>query len=293
MPSKREQVIAQIRGLRAAHKQAFGATRRRKKIPAPVRPRAIALSYLQGIESLVLDPMHQAVQKHLYSLLSGMAEHAIHIRKDAASKKTFIETIADQFANEVTPAQIGRLAQRIGQRTSEFQADQLRRQIKTAVGVDPLMHEPRSIEVRVTSFTEQNVALIKSVPQRYFSGIEQDLITGVRAGHRAEEIQSDLEDRFSVAETDAARIANDQVGKFFGELTKVRQESLGIDQFTWRSVNDNRVRDEHDELDGEVFNWDDLPIVDGEEASPGSQINCRCYAEPFLDDILEGLDDEG
>ena len=45
----------------------------------------------------------------------------------------------------------------------------------------------------------------------------------------------------------------------------------------------DRVRDEHQELEGETFSYDDPPS----EGLPGQPVLCRCFAEPVLDEILE------
>ena len=45
-------------------------------------------------------------------------------------------------------------------------------------------------------------------------------------------------------------------------------------KYIWRTVGDNRVREEHAALDGEVREWNDSP-------DPGKEFNCRCWAEPI------------
>ncbi len=124
------------------------------------------------------------------------------------------------------------------------------------------------------------------------------------SAHRAktEGIAPELERVFGFSEDRAKRIARDQVGKFYGEVAAARQKELGITRFIWRTVKDERVRGDpgglypkadpsHYDLEGKTFSYDDLPeVMDGQTGLPGQAINCRCYAEPVFDDILEGLD---
>jgi SPP1 gp7 family putative phage head morphogenesis protein len=126
------------------------------------------------------------------------------------------------------------------------------------------------------------VALIKSIPQQYFGDIEKRITAGVRSGTRWEDLAQELQDRYDVSESRAALIARDQVGKFYGELNEVRQTALGVKSFIWRTANDERVREEHADLEGETFDWDTPPS----EGIPGEAVNCRCFAEPVLDDLL-------
>lgn len=282
--TKKEQTIALIRSLREAHGQAFGKRPRRGKVPAIVQPNAIRASYYAEIHKEILTPMWALVARVVLPALAGLVHAAERERLDSAAGEggKLIEKIAAQMLGDVTPAQIARLSRRIGKRTSDYQRDELRRQIKAAMGVDPLMREPASTVARIEHFTAENVALIKKIPSKFFGEIEQKVISGVRTGRRAEDIAGDLIERFGVAESDAARIARDQIGKFFGEMNKVRQEALGIDAYVWHTVGDNRVRDEHDALEGERRKWTDSPI-------PGEEINCRCWPEPDLSEIMAEL----
>lgn len=277
-----------IRGLREAHRYAFGSRPRRGKVPAPVKPLAIQAEYLNGLRRGVLDPLRKRFDEVLEGVRSLLAERGDGVRLDGPADKarTMVEKIAQKMSEDVGPAQMARLAERIGKRTSDFQRDQLKRQIKSAVGVDPLLQDSGKLAAKVEDFTAENVSLIKSISTEFFGDIEKRVVAGVRAGTRFEDLADDLEDRYGIAENRAALIARDQVGKFFGELNRTRQEGLGITGYTWRGVGDNREREEHVEREGDHFEWDDPP----EDGHPGMAVNCRCWAEPDLEEILSGLE---
>ena len=93
-----------------------------------------------------------------------------------------------------------------------------------------------------------------------------------------------MEERYGMAEDDARRIARDQIGKLNAQVNQERQESMGVTRFVWRTMRDDRVRDEHQELEGEVFSWDDPPA----EGLPGEDVQCRCYSEPDFSDLIGG-----
>lgn len=68
-------------------------------------------------------------------------------------------------------------------------------------------------------------------------------------------------------------------------MTLSEDENLApmeIRQFIWRSMDDAQVRPEHQDLDDQIFDWDDLPS--GE--LPGQAFGCRCYAEPVISDLF-------
>lgn len=65
---------------------------------------------------------------------------------------------------------------------------------------------------------------------------------------------------------------------FAGLINELRQRALGIRQYIWRSRDDDKVRSSHAAYDDRVFSWDDPP----EGGHPGQAFNCRCHAEPFM-----------
>jgi hypothetical protein len=50
--------------------------------------------------------------------------------------------------------------------------------------------------------------------------------------------------------------------------------------YTWRTAGDDRVRGTHAALNGRIFSWTSPP----EHGHPGSEANCRCWAEPYYGD---------
>jgi SPP1 gp7 family putative phage head morphogenesis protein len=164
-----------------------------------------------------------------------------------------------------------------------FHRGQFRQQMEAIVSIDVIGSEPWLVP-DIERFTNDNVTLIKSISSRYFHEIETTIKEDVANGLRWEEMADDLEDRYGVSKSRAELIARDQTGKFYGELNAQRQAELGIESFIWRTANDERVREEHAALDGEVFKWSAPPS----EGIPGEPIQCRCYADP----VIEGFADD-
>lgn len=133
----------------------------------------------------------------------------------------------------------------------------------------------------------ENVQLIKTLSERHFGKLQTEIMAAVTQGKRVEDIESVIDSQFSSMNSNAELIARDQVGKLNGQLTEVTQVGLGISRYRWRGVNDERERSSHRDLEGQEFSWDSPPIVDGESVHPGEAIQCRCYAEPVFDDLLD------
>lgn len=203
-------------------------------------------------------------------------------RTDAPGAREVIGKAAGELMADWPNERLRRMTDAAGARTSAHQLTQMRRQFKAAIGLDVVGETGGGREL-VAGWAEENVALIQSVPQRYFERIEEAVAESFATGERWEQLASRLEDGLRIAESDAARIARDQIGKLYGQLDGYRQRQAGVVRYRWRTVGDNRVREEHHVREGQSFDWS-LPPDDGH---PGYAINCRCYAEPDLTHLME------
>lgn len=272
---------------------------RRRPMPKQQQPNAIRLAYataLLEIPRYAKQLVDELVVPELPDLVraAGVVHDAIshrtyvdrlHAMLDDASKK-----LLARFPNE----KLRQLAQSMGERTSDHQREQLNRQLAAVAGRDINIDvfAERGVRERIEVFAARNVRLVKNVPQTFFDDVGSRLVQGLQDGQRAEQLQQVIEQRYGVSESRARLIARDQVGKLNGELNRTRQQALGVDSFTWRTVGDERVRDEHEELDGESFQWSAPPS----EGIPGQPVNCRCTAEPNVQDEIDkmsGSSDDG
>lgn len=195
-----------------------------------------------------------------------------------------VDQISAAFYRRFPHEKLEKLARRVALETDARSRVEVLRQAKALVGVDLPTVAAAGLTDAIRDFSAENVALIKSIPDTYFGDVEKVLTRGLNAGQRAPAIAAELEERLGVAEDRARLIARDQVGKFFSSLNETRHRGLGLNRYVWRTSNDERVRPEHAELNGQVFSYDDPPVVDGEAVNPGDAILCRCWADPVLDD---------
>lgn len=59
---------------------------------------------------------------------------------------------------------------------------------------------------------------------------------------------------------------------FSGLINEIRQRDLGIEQYVWQTVGDEKVRASHSARNGGVYRWD------SNDEKPGEASNCRCSA---------------
>lgn len=115
--------------------------------------------------------------------------------------------------------------------------------------------------------------------------VRDRVILEVGAGTRAEKLKDVLFSEFGVTESRVKFIARQETSLFVSKFRQTRYEDAGIDQYRWSTSNDERVRDDHKDLNNRVFSWDNPPIVDkrtGRKANPGEDFGCRCVALPVF-----------
>lgn len=275
---------------------------RRRPLPRPLWPSGIARSYFGALRA-VLARARAILERHLGPQLPRLLAEAARLRGDAeppggkgprppppppgpgTDASRLVDRARDELDAAYPPAELASLAAQVGNRVSDYQREQLQRQLRAAVGVDFSLLEPWLPDA-MSSFAAENVALIKSLSSDYFADIEKRLFIGLRTGMRAEELAGELEERYGASESRAQLIARDQVGKLYGGLNEFRQRDLGIQTYIWRSMGDEKVRPEHALRDGKEFAWSDPPA----DGHPGEPVQCRCWSEPVMDEILDELD---
>lgn len=133
----------------------------------------------------------------------------------------------------------------------------------------------------------ENVALIKSIPQQYLSGVQQAVARSITSGNGLQDLVPYLKKHKGITQRRAKMIALDQTRKAFNNMNKGRMERIGIKKFEWlHTGGSNEPRKLHQQMNGKIYEMDNLPIIDqntGERGIPGQLINCRCRMIPVLD----------
>lgn len=214
----------------------------------------------------------------------------LHIDQDFGALITVaISGLRFAFERLLPQSRLEAIADDAARDTAKTHKAELARQVKAVLGVDPITTEPW-LNPLLDDAVAANVALIRTIPTRYFDDLEQLVRRSVRAGRRHEELAEEIRTRFmssagedlTKATKRAELIARDQTAKLTSDLARVRQERLGVSRYRWRTSLDERVREEHAAREGVIFSWDDPPP----DGHPGEPIMCRCSAEPVLDDLV-------
>lgn len=173
--------------------------------------------------------------------------------------------------------EIDALAGRAFPAAGEINRTAFRETMRSVYQVDVIGTDRRIAEA-LQLFEAENFALIKSIPQEALGSLHGKILNAVQQGRTIKETSALIEEQFDITRRRAELIARDQVGKLNGQLTKIRQMDIGVEQYRWRGILDVRERPEHVRREGVLFSWDKPP----EDGHPGQPHRCRCTAEPDL-----------
>lgn len=254
--------------------------RRRRRPPKVIVPGVLQASYYSEIMRLV-DNARKLVDRDVPEAVRDLVvlrQDSMRLDSPADFSRT-IEGLRLEYARLVDRNTMETVAEGAAAAVRRSNRLQTARQFKAILGIDLLAGDP-PLEMLMQTFTTENVSLIKTISSKYFDDIEQSVLRNWRAGVRAEEMIKGLSERYGISKSNAMRIARDQTNKLNGQLTEARHNDLGIKQYTWRGVDDERTRELHSErIQREaVYSWDNPP----EGGHPGEPIQCRCWPEPYI-----------
>lgn len=227
-----------------------------------------------------LEELARAIELLVRSEVFPLLDQRNDAIEDLPESAGFFEVIRQGFLSVLAkldltgvPAKVTAKARRV----AGFNKQQFHKVIRKAYAVDIFVDEPWLVDL-LKVWESENVGLIKSIPQQALSRMQGEIVASVQRGGLVKDLRDELVAEFGIAKDRATLIANDQIGKLNAQLTEQRQRQIGVDEYTWRGMLDERERDEHVAREGQVFSWAKPP----EDGHPGIPIRCRCRSEPVL-----------
>lgn len=255
-----------------------------------------------------LNP-NAAVEARYYENLSGMIERMTDDTERALKRMFAGEAATEFFAEDKSiasqarvltnalKAKYDRLFGTSAQRISEAMANQSDKASSAALHSSiqklsgGLSLNTTSLKGPLTDILKatiaENVSLIKSIPQKYLSGVQGAVMRSITTGNGLQDLVPYLANNKGITQRRARMIAHDQTRKAFNNLNKGRMINVGIKDYEWlHTGGSNHPRKEHIAMSGNIYSFDDPPIIDtktGERGIPGQLPNCKCRMVPVID----------
>lgn len=169
----------------------------------------------------------------------------------------------------------------------------------SVLGVDIFDGNPR-LSNQLTILALKNVASISFLPKQDLNKIAKIIESGLRQGLTYKDVAIEIQQTVGVSEEQAQFIARNQTKKLNSDLTRLRQEEIGISEYVFQTSGDERVRPSHAIMDGKICNWSDPTVYKKKTKGkwlkrpkgatlhhPGDEENCRCVSLPVLDNFFD------
>lgn len=157
--------------------------------------------------------------------------------------------------------------------------------MKTAfreVGLKLKNDVPKNVEngVRI-----ENTSLIKSIPEKYFTGIETLAMMALLYGWNKEILADEIKKRYRITIRRTKLIASDQTHKTTELFKRAICQEAGIKYGVWTyTYRSEKPRESHIEMNGAVFDLSKgcYDYYDNEYIFPAQKINCKCDFKPVI-----------
>lgn len=145
------------------------------------------------------------------------------------------------------------------------------------------------------SWAITNSRLIKSIPLNLLNDFATIVESGYRDGSSIKDIKDKIKVRFKVSEAKATFLAKNEISNLHSDYIKHSCLKLGLSEYGWRTMNDEKVRKSHEVLDNKICSWDNSSVYKNSTTDKkwfkrssinatlyqvGKDYNCRC--SPYI-----------
>ncbi len=150
----------------------------------------------------------------------------------------------------------------------------------------------------MNALINENLALIKSIPQEVLKEMQITLSQGIISGNQKELVKN-LKRIKDVSKDRAVFIARDQIHKAVESFKQVQNTALGIEYYEWLTADDERVSSGiggHSQNNHRIFKYGSNEAIISWSSKrgfyygkPGDRPNCRCIAIGVILDTDEKI----
>src|SRR6478752_2159461 len=251
-------------------------------------PAGVQARYAQKLDRLVKQMTREVSRevKRLFESDTGTA----HFGQDASiasQSRILLNALRSKF-EDLFASQAKVLAESMVNGASKASGSALHSSLEALSGglslKVPTMTPGSSLSNIYKASVSENVNLIKSIPSEYLKDVEGATMRSITTGNGLQDLVPALEKYEGQTHRRAKNIALDQTRKAYNSINKGRMQKAGVEKFMWHhSGGGAHPREDHIAMDGNVYSFDDLPVIDertGERGIPGQAPNCRCTMSP-------------
>lgn len=286
--------------VRSATENKFMAKNELESKPKPIYPmtvereyRRVTDAYMREYKKCLMESLPELRAAYKQYMNDGIRTDGIEDMLPVINR--IFMSIATKLEQRLTKFPLLGRIRKVSSLEQRLSNEQWKKLVRGTLGVD-LFDDYYSGDFygdTIPLWVDQNVSLIKSLPNDSLFRMRDVMLKGFRAGSTINDIAKAIQKQYDIDKRDARLLARDQLATLNGQITEHQQTDAGIKKYKWRTTGDGRVRDCHKALDGKIFSWDDPPemwydtkhgrVYTGRHCHPGRDYYCRCVAIPVFD----------
>jgi uncharacterized protein with gpF-like domain len=257
----------------------------KEKVLRPIHPNAGLTAAYRGKLDAIIEEMVASVSYWLSASYKANEPHIAQDELPATALKVALRKLTRRWQKRFNAA-APKLADYFSTAVEKRSSTALKNILKDAgITVEFKMTAAQRDILHAT--INQNVALIKSIPQQYLTQVEGAVMRSVQTGGDLGSLAKELEQHYGSTKRRAAFIARDQNNKATAAMTRARQVELGLTEAIWvHSGAGKHPRPSHVKAgrDKTKYNtrtgWLDPEV--GKHILPGELPNCRCISRAII-----------
>lgn len=209
-----------------------------------------------------------------------IARVKMQARQNVDNALRFLQDIENQKAYIFSKLDLGLHAE-------ELQRD-LFGQVQTslrAVNSIPYENTQYQNEQLQQNYIENLTRSITGYADREIVRLRNDLSVMIREGATPRDLKEYLMEHEGMSKRRASLIARNENMLFVSQYQENKMREAGVNKYMWQTNLDGRERPLHRELDGQIFSYDNPPIIDertGQRGHCGQTYGCRCVCVPVV-----------
>lgn len=250
-------------------------------------PHRIEAEYRIAIDKMIVD-----INREYRDNIAPLLKREIEIRdtEQRVDSITDILEMIDDLIDRVVP--ISSIVLKILKKVFDFNTKKFTSSIADKIGVAVHL-PPGKTDEMMKSWNMANKSELDRLRRDHLQRFGAIVQRGWADGLSYQAIADQIVNQSGVSRNRAKFIARDQIGNLNGALTRERNEQLGVEEFKWRTMQDERVRGDpsglypkarpsHFKFADETYDWKTGSGV-SRARFPGSDYLCRCYAESIIE----------
>lgn len=251
----------------------------------PVRPsKGAEAKYREQLQKLV-DAMARAVLKKLRTMYRANVPVIAQDEMPSTELRKAIKKMSKRWQKQFDDG-APQLAEYFTKAANKRSKLQLQKILKDA-GFTVEFKMTRAVRDVMNASIGEQVSLIKSIPEKFFTDVEGAVMRSVAKGGSLGDLTAHLEKQYGLTHRRAAFIARDQNNKATAVITRTRQLEAGVTEAIWvHSGGGKTQRKSHVAASkrGQKYDvrkgWFDPDVQ--QFIQPGELPNCRCVSRPVI-----------